>query len=155
MYRDTLLKLFDYNVKVIAANLEGITHQESLLQPQPGGNCPNWVLGHIVANRNGIMALIGEDPVWSEEQAAPYRRGSAPLTDESTALPLDQMLADLKASQDKLIAGLQRMPVEELEATLEDGTRYEQLAFLQFHEAYHAGQLGLLRRLGGKPGAIK
>lgn len=30
----------------------------------------------------------------------------------------------------------------------------ETLSFLQFHEAYHTGQLGLQRRLIGKPGAI-
>jgi len=29
------------------------------------------------------------------------------------------------------------------------------LAVLQFHEAYHAGQLGLLRRIAGKKGAIQ
>ena len=32
------------------------------------------------------------------------------------------------------------------------GTR---VAFLNFHEAYHAGQLGVLRRLAGKPGALE
>jgi len=30
----------------------------------------------------------------------------------------------------------------------------EQLAVLQFHEAYLAGQLGILKRMIGKPGAI-
>jgi len=30
-----------------------------------------------------------------------------------------------------------------------------QLAFFQFHEAYHAGQVGLLRRLAGKEGALR
>jgi len=29
-----------------------------------------------------------------------------------------------------------------------------QLHFLQFHEAYHVGQIGLMRRVVGKPGAI-
>ena len=30
----------------------------------------------------------------------------------------------------------------------------DRLSFLQFHETYHAGQTGILRRLAGKKGAI-
>jgi uncharacterized damage-inducible protein DinB len=29
------------------------------------------------------------------------------------------------------------------------------LATVMFHQAYHAGQLGILRRIVGKPGAIR
>jgi len=35
------------------------------------------------------------------------------------------------------------------------GSLAAKLAGLQFHEAYHAGQLGLLRRIAGKKGAIQ
>ena len=154
MYRDTLSKLYGYNVMVIEKNLDGITNEESLFQPQPGGNCLNWVLGHIVATRNAVMKVIGENPVWSDTEAAPYRRGSAPLTSAETALPLEKILNDLRDSQNRLMAKLGQMQPEELEAHLEDGTRYEQLAVLQFHEAYHAGQPGTLRRFTGKAGAI-
>lgn len=34
-------------------------------------------------------------------------------------------------------------------------TRGRQLEFLQFHEAYHVGQVGLLGRLLGKDDAIR
>jgi hypothetical protein len=36
-----------------------------------------------------------------------------------------------------------------------NGTLGDKLGFLQFHEAYHAGQIGLLRRLVGKEGKIQ
>ena len=150
----TLAKLYGLNMMVIERNLEGIEHEESFFQPQSAGNCVNWVLGHIVATRNQVMKLIGENPIWSEAEAAPYKRGSKPLTDRTTALPLEKIFTDLKVSQDILLEGLHRMSPEEYEAPVEESTRYEQLAVLQFHEAYHAGQLGILRRLLGKPGAI-
>jgi uncharacterized damage-inducible protein DinB len=150
----TLSKLYGLNLMVIEKNLDGITPEESFFQPHSAGNCVNWVLGHIVATRNQIMKLIGENPIWSKEEAAPYVRGSTPLKDEETALPLMKMVTDLKASQDKLLTALRQLSPKELETPLEDGTRYEQLAVIQFHEAYHAGQLGLLRRLMGKPCAI-
>jgi hypothetical protein len=155
MNGNTLSKLYSLNVMVIEKNLKGITPEESFFQPQQAGNCVNWVLGHIVSTRNQVMKIIGESPIWTEEEAAPYRRGSVPLTDESLALPLSRMLTDLLASQEKLLTKLQSISPEELRAPFENGTRCEQLAIIQFHEAYHAGQLGLLRRLIGKPGAIK
>lgn len=154
MNRDTLSKLYSLNVMVIEKNLKGITPQESFFQPQRAGNCVNWVLGHIVATRNQVMKIIDEPPVWTEEEAVPYRRGSAPLTDERVALPLSRMVTDLLASQEKLLTKLQHISPEEMEEPLENGTVGEQLAILQFHEAYHAGQLGILRRFLGKPCAI-
>ena len=150
----TLPKLYGLNLMVIEKNLDGITLEESLFQPQSAGNCVNWVLGHIVATRNQVMKLIGEKPIWSEVEAAPYVRGSKPLTNRKKALMLEKMLTDLKTSQDTILNTLLRMSPEEWEAPVDDSTVYEQLAILQFHEAYHAGQLGLLRRLLGKPCAI-
>ena len=154
MNGDVLSKLYNLNMMTIEMNLKDVTHEESLTQPQAAGNCLNWVLGHIVATRNSLMKLIGDNPLWTEQETDRYRRGSQPLLDGEMALPLSKMLTDLKTSQDKLLDRLQKMSPEELESPLEEGTKYEQLAVLQFHEAYHAGQLGLLRRLIGKPGAI-
>ena len=50
--------------------------------------------------------------------------------------------------------GAATSPDSRLDEPLEKDTLGWRLAFLQFHEAYHAGQLGLLRRLLGKDGAI-
>ena len=36
-------------------NLEGMTHEESLLRPEKGGASINWILGHIVATRNRVL----------------------------------------------------------------------------------------------------
>jgi uncharacterized damage-inducible protein DinB len=47
------------------------------------------------------------------------------------------------------------MTEEHLAASAGKETVGDQLAFLQFHEAYHIGQAGLLRRLAGKDGAIR
>ena len=154
MNGSTLQKLYNLNLMVIEKNLEGITPEQCFHQPHPGGNCINWVLGHIVATRNPIMKLIGEEPLWDEKAAARYKRGSDPVTNPGDTIALEKMLADLRASQDKITARLGQMSASELEEELDDGSRYEQLAVLQFHEAYHAGQLGTLRRLAGQPGAI-
>src|SRR5688572_13870753 len=86
-----LAKLYDINVRSLKVNLEGVSHEESVRPPSGGGNSLNWVLGHIVANRNGILDLVGAPPIWSEELAAAYERGSTSL-DPGAAQPLDRIL---------------------------------------------------------------
>jgi hypothetical protein len=146
--------LFGLNYEVLKKNLEGITHDDILIQPQ-GGNCLNWVIGHIVATRDGALQLLKKDPIWSQEEAEIYRRGSAPIRDSSRALSLRKLVSDLDRSQDRLIAGLTEASGAELSAAAGEQTVGETLFVLQMHEAYHAGQTGLLRRIAGREGAIK
>jgi uncharacterized damage-inducible protein DinB len=155
MDAEALIMLFKYNHYVLKTNTEGLGHEDSLIQPQPGGNCMNWVLGHILVYRNRALKLIGEEPVWSEEDAAQYARGSTPITDSSRARPLEEILAAFTQSQEQIIQKLGQLSEQELAAPADQGTVGQRLAFLQFHEAYHMGQVGLLRRLAGKEGAIK
>jgi len=156
---DALNMLFGINYTVLKKNLDGVTHEESLIQPEGGGNCLNWVVGHIVATRNNVMELLNQEPVWSKELSGFYQRGSDPLRDGSNAQPLERILADLDRSQDLLVAGLAAVSEPKLSAPSSDKSNAqtvgEMLFVLQFHEAYHAGQTGLLRRIAGHQGAIK
>ena len=148
-----------YNLGALKMNLEGLTHEESLVQPQPAGNCLNWIVGHILANRAGMLGLLGKEPVWNEEEAAPYQRGSKPLTDPALAKKLEDIVAMLETSQESILAGLGEMSAEGLQAPAPSGKEGETvetgLAALVFHEAYHVGETGILRRLLGHEGAIK
>jgi uncharacterized damage-inducible protein DinB len=153
----TLKKLYETSHYALHVTTEGLTHEESLVQPQPAGNCANWILGHVVASRNIIFRLLQDELVWDAEQAAKYDRGATPLTDGAGAVPFARILEDLDRSQERLAVRLATLTEDELAAPSGrgDATVGWLLAFLQFHEAYHAGQLGLLRRLLGKDGAIR
>ena len=153
MLRDVLIKQLVACHGSIRTNVSGIGHEESLITPQPAGNSLNWVVGHVVASRNGLLRLSGLDLHWSKEQARPYIRGSALLAIES-ARPFDDILNAYEQTQQKLLERLQNMSDAELDAASDKGTLGEQLGFLLFHEAYHAGQVGILRRVLGKAGAI-
>ena len=152
---DALKMLFDYNYAVLKKNLAGLTHEESLLQPEGGGNCLNWVLGHIVATRDQALELLHQEPIWRVEETEVYRQGSIPIRDGSRAQPLDKISADLERSQDRLVVGLTKVTAQEMNEPADDQSVGEKLFILQFHEAYHAGQTGLLRRMAGHGGAIK
>ena len=152
--RDVLTMNFRNNHWVLMKHAEGWSHEESLMRAGAGGNTFNWVLGHVVASRNDIFALLGEPPVWSEADAAPYVRGSHELA-PAMARQLSAILADLDRSQERLTARLERLTAAELAAAHGDSALGKQLTFLQFHETYHVGQTGLLRRLAGKEGVIR
>lgn len=156
---DALKMLFGINYDVLKKNLEGVSHDESLLQPPGGANCLNWVLGHVVATRDAALKLLHQQPIWDKEDAALYRRGSAPIRDGSKARPFETIVADLDRSQGRLMEGLAKVTEPELGAPLADQSAADTvggtLFVLHLHESYHAGQTGLLRRMAGHEGAIK
>ena len=51
--------LFGLTYWAIRENLKGVDHEESLLSPDPAGNCMNWILGHILVNRDRALLLVG------------------------------------------------------------------------------------------------
>jgi uncharacterized damage-inducible protein DinB len=162
MSSDILIHQLNFNHQVLKANTEGLTQEDSLIQPQPGGNCLNWVLGHVVATRNGMLRLVGREPIWDKAKSDLYKRGSAPTTDAAKAVPLADMLSDLDASQEALVAALGATSADQLAAKApfsptnsENETLGTAFGLFIFHEAYHAGQVGLLRRLAGMEGVIR
>ena len=116
----------------------------------------NWVVGHITSSREGLLKVLGEPTVLAQEVADRYKRGSAPIVGPGEGLPLSELLACLATSQERLLHGIENAPEAKWnEARADFGTVRKAAYFLHFHEAYHAGQLALLRRLAGKKGAIQ
>lgn len=147
---------------VVRMNTDGLTHEDSLIQPEPGGNCLNWVVGHLVNSYESLLPRLGRKPVLGEGTLARYARGSAALTDPAEATDLDDLLAAWDDVSNRVESGLADLTSEDLDAPAPgtpgsegEGTLRSYLTFTLFHQAYHAGQTGLLRRLAGKDGAIK
>jgi len=148
---ETQAEYFGLTYRVIHRQLNGLTNEESFLQPPFRGNCLNWVLGHIVFSREAVLTRLGESFPWTEAEAARYTRNSEPDTSTGDALPLERLLTALEASQERIVAGLKRVSDEDLQRPAgDDETIGEQIAFSHWHETYHVGQLELLRQLAGK-----
>lgn len=158
MLKRALIQQFKFTQFTVLKNLEGVTHKESLTGPDPAGNCANWVLGHIVWSRGLIHKLIGEKQSLHEEKAAFYQRGGEPIGEGSGAVvALEELLGAFISSHATLKTALEEMSEERYGAPKPEGwdspggdSIGEQLAALAFHEAYHAGQLGMIRRITGK-----
>lgn len=151
-----LSRLFELSYGTLFRNLEGVTHEESLLEPQPAGNCLNWVLGHIMASRNRVLPLVGVAALWPSEQSFLYSGREEALWSAARALSLESIETDLARSQQQLLSALDNMTSASLAAHTQGGQSLgDVLGFLHFHEAYHGGQIALLRRLAGHSGAIR
>jgi hypothetical protein len=148
--------LFDFSHRALTLDCADLTHADSLLVPPGGANPANWVLGHILRYRSQVLDLLHEQPLWSEADGEPYETGSKGL-DPARARPWESLVADIDATQERIRRGLERLDPADLEVRHVESARRprgEQLHFLHFHESYHVGQLGILRRIAGKPGAI-
>jgi len=160
MHAQTLQMQLGVTEYVLKKNLEGMSHEDSLSQPLPGGNCANWVLGHIVRTRNNLVPMVGGTAVFPREMFDKYE--ADPITDASDALHLSELLAAYDKLSGPLLEGFGNLTAEQMAAPAPfsptgnpDETLGSLLATTTFHEAYHAGQLGILRRLTGREGAFK
>jgi uncharacterized damage-inducible protein DinB len=146
---------------VVLANLKGLADEQYFQAPQGGGNCLNWVLGHLVQARNGALIMLGQDPVIDAGLIDRYQRGSDAVTADDDAVPSVDLRSAFKRSQRGLLTGLDGLTDGAIAAPAPfsptndpDETVGSLLAGLLFHEAYHAGQLGVIRRTLGVPGAV-
>jgi len=156
--RELLRQQFSLMYQVAERNLEGMSRQHSLAHPAPGGNCANWILGHLTNVQNGAMKLMGENPVWESDQL--QRAGFDPITASEQAIDWDTLRDRFLGSRERTLAAIGRLSNEALNETVPHPfggtcTRGELLNTLAFHQTYHVGQLGVMRRVAGLEGAIK
>ena len=88
--------------------------------------------------------------------------GNDPVTSGENAVPWNELLDGFHKMQQPLMEGIESAPQATMDAPAPfsptgnpDETIGSLLATLAFHEAYHAGQLGILRRITGHTGAMK
>ncbi len=143
---------------VVSQNVDGMTPEDALLQPPGGGNCANWILGHLVNVHNGLAGTLGVEAVW--EDPSLERAGPEPITGAEGAIDWHTMLGRFAAAEERIAEALEALAGEDLGAVISteafgETPRGILLATILFHQAYHAGQLALSRRLAGYPGAIR
>jgi hypothetical protein len=150
---DHVNKIFERGWWVIQRQTDGVSHQESLLQPEFRANCMNWVLGHLLYERQLVLELLGVDLYPGKQITRRYAYDSEPITAESEGIiELGEMLAYLEEAGNRMAEGFTALEQSQWESEIDDeGTKmWERLEFLAWHEGYHVGQLELLRQLAGK-----
>ncbi len=146
----TLATQFDLHTRLFNNVLEGISDAEADVRLSDTVNHLKWLAGHLTSTRFSIGQMADQDP-WAEL----FSHGHGLRTDVAYP-PIEAIKAKWNAISDKVSAGLAHLPDAVLggpapaNVPVNDDTLGGMLAFMMHHEAYHLGQMGLLRKYLGK-----
>jgi len=127
-----------------------MSHGSSLWQPPFGGNCVNWLMGHLIVSRCSFLILLDVPSVWSMEQCRRFAPGSEPVTGESGLVSFALLLADFDRTQDRLLEALAQATADDLNVIKGKRTMAETFLLYHAHEANHASQIELLSQFSGQ-----
>jgi uncharacterized damage-inducible protein DinB len=164
------MNLHDFMVAQIEAAREMTLSQindfaddELLVQPCPGGNHPLWLLGHIANSEDGlILSFCKGENVLPGSYFKLFGIGSTPQTAASAYPSRDEILAGMEEAHAAAIDYVGGVSPEELDRPPHGLDRLRPEAQELFHsrgacilhhalhEANHAGQMAVLRRILGK-----
>jgi len=152
---EQLIKQYAYTIRLLDKQLAGVTLEQSFVLM--GGYNINWLTGHIISARQGVLERVGLPHIWTPEERSYYRNGSQPAEKEGPGVQrLDTLLETLHRSQTLIAEKLRQMTPEQFAAKTEfpqDLSVQDRLLYLQFHESFHAGQIVLIAQTLGLPGA--
>src|SRR5262245_28026610 len=110
----TLRLQLQFTETVLRKNIGDVTHEDSLRHFPSSGNGVNWVLGHLVAVRSGVLGALGGLPVWSADECRPYDRHAPPLAGPAQARPLDEIWRAFDLTQKRLLELADRLTPDDL-----------------------------------------
>lgn len=147
--------------EIFQINVKGVSHEDSLMQPEPAGNCMNWIVGHLLWTYSYNLPVLGKEPEIEEEKLKQYARNSSPIESADEVIHFTKLIRLWNRSTAQWISGLTQLTLEELDQPakrfLEDKTKENlrsRISGVLIHQSYHIGQIGILRRLAGKPGTF-
>lgn len=149
-----LANVFKRNKIVIDRQVEGLSHDDSLLQPEARGNCLNYVLGHMMSSRETVMKMLDLEPLMTADEKTRYGSDAEPIAEDGKhVLRLERLMELLAESNEMIVGKILQLSTEELEQDVQLGesaaTLGQRLEFFGWHEAYHVGQTEYLRQLAG------
>ena len=147
-----LLHVLERNRALLARISDGIDPMAARTPLVPGGSHLQWLLGHLVASRDALLATVGGERAWPEERAAHYDYGSA--ASDTPGEPVADLLATMADQQARLAEAFTGLDDDALAHPKGRTTVGETLEFLTWHESYPVGQATLYRRGAGLPSVI-
>ncbi len=141
------------NAGLTKSALDGLSRADLWRRPTERNNPAFWIFGHIVATRALFAAALGEpvEAAWVKQ----FARGAelAPEDQYPKIQEIERVSRDVDERLKKKFAalGTAELSGPPTVTTLPGvKTLADQLAFFAFHESYHVGQLGFVRKaLGG------
>jgi hypothetical protein len=143
------------STRLYARALSGIAHDDLLTRPGPRSNPLVWVAGHLVQQRTRLLGAFGPPRQIPWEDL--FRTGSV-IGDLGLYPTTGELEAVWRSASEELLRRIETTPEERFDGPApawlisRDGTLRGGLTYAAFHEAYHVGQMGYLRKwLGFDP----
>ncbi len=152
---DDFSKMLQGEAEILSEQTAGLSHADSLRQPHPGGNCLNWVLGHLVVNLVEILNIINGELPSNLPDLKRYRINSEPIRGEAEGVhQMKTLIESYHQLTEIIINRLAQMNDADFDDEIDfwqGKKRRGYVAFFYFfHNTYHIGQLEQLRNLAGK-----
>jgi uncharacterized damage-inducible protein DinB len=146
---ETFKHMFQFQMGIFNNALENLDDKKALIRMTNNTNHMNWLLGHILHCRYMLLNMLGNNEqnpfgqlYWTAIEDKPYPK-------------IQEVISLMPGISQRLDATLSSLNDEKIEQENEDKSSLEgTLVFFAYHEAYHLGQLGLLRKAVGL-GALK
>ena len=147
----TFSNILAINRKLYNNALDGVAKDDLLKRPSDDANHMLWIAGHLAHNRATMANLLGSDiesPLAVFNEALDVGAAYPGLDEvlEFHTVATHALLDQIPLADEALLTG----PAP-FEFPINDKTMLGTLGFFAQHEAYHVGQLGLLRRQLGHP----
>ncbi len=150
----TLAGLFGMTEFMIPMVLDDLTDEQAVARPRgEGGPSIAWTVGHLLNYRIFMLNRFGR----ARDNPYEEKFGNVPASDGADY----PSLAELRGAWDQVsqdfMAAVSALSEAELDARLEEGwheeqTLRDQVVFFAWHEGYHLGGLGQIRKALGLPG---
>lgn len=138
----------------VSVALRGISAEQAAARPAPGRNTIWELVLHLAYARHGLLLRVRR---FHEVEVPSFPRKLRTswfpeLPQELNEAAWKRDLALLRAYQERLVGAIEGMPAEALRRCRPGKSRSigSELLGLALHDAYHAGQIRLLDRLGAR-----
>ncbi|NNG15807.1 MAG: DinB family protein [Gemmatimonadales bacterium] len=142
------LKLTDFIMQVVTKDLTDDVARRQARGDE--GASIAWVIGHLLHYRHELMKILGSP------EDDPFKEFSGSATDGMDYPALEELTKSWAEVSQRVLAVVSRATDQQIEAALpaDGGPHAERrvldtLIFFTWHEAYHMGQLGTLRKQFG------
>ena len=140
---------------MVVRSFDGVSSGDCWRRPESGGNPLGWLLGHMVVSRAQLLRALGRP--YDHRLGHQFDRGSM-LVDPSQSPAREILEAAWTETRPLMRDAFAALSDEAVMAAAPGRPRpgvqtvADLIAFSAFHESYHVGQMGYLRRLLGLPG---
>lgn len=145
----SVMQGMDLNSRLYAGALEGLTREQLNRRCGPDSSPLVWIAGHLVSSRYGMAGLAG---ISMEVQWQDLFKRYSQIVEPDAYPDIEQIKNSFGEIGGRLTERLGQITDEELDASsprdfpVADKSVRGGLVFLAWHESYHVGQMGFLRK---------